>query len=170
MITTEINLGMLEGGEVLDKGFKMFLVTHHFLWTYPTKSSQILASLSEICERNARGENIWCWIRMFAKLKAKKIVWDHSFYDPNNQIFIVAVDGTNFKVWEKKYPALLTDKAQYLHYKFNGGALRYEIAANIYEYKIGWISGPHRGKKHNKLILNEGLKPKIGPGKKVVTD
>jgi hypothetical protein len=38
---------------------------------------------------------------MLAKLKAKKIVWDPSFDDPNSQVFIVSVDGMDFKVWEK---------------------------------------------------------------------
>jgi hypothetical protein len=167
MITTEIDLGM-EHKDVSDKGFKMFLIAHHFLWTYP-KNAKLLASRFGICERYVRGENLWRWIRMIAKLKAKKIVWNQSLDDPNSQIFIVTVDGTDFKVWEKKHPTLPIDKAQYSH-KFNHGALKYEIAVDVYRSKIVWISGPHRGGKHDKTIFDEGLKHKIRQGKKVISD
>jgi hypothetical protein len=38
--------------------------------------------------------------------------------DPTSQIFVVTVDGTDFKVWEKKHATMPYDKAQYSH-KFN---------------------------------------------------
>jgi hypothetical protein len=167
MMTTDINLGLTESDKS-DKGFKMLMIALHFLWTYP-KNSKILASRFGICERKARGEPLWRWVRMLAKLKAKKFVWDASLDDPNSQVFIVSVDGTDFKVWEKKHPTLPIDKGQYSH-KFNHGALKYEIAIDIYRSKVVWISGPHRGGKHDKVIFSEGLQAKIRPGKKIITD
>jgi hypothetical protein len=69
---------------------------------------------------------------MIAKLKTKKIVWDQSYDDPNSQIFIVTVDGTDLKCWEEKHPTLLHNKYQFSH-KFNHGAFKYEIAVDIYK-------------------------------------
>ncbi len=45
------------------------------------------------------------------------------------------VDGTDFKVWEKKHPAMPIDKGQYSH-KFNHGTLKYEIAIDVYESTV----------------------------------
>ena len=62
------------------------------------------------------------------------------------------------------------DKGQYSQ-KFNHGALKYEIAMDVYRSKVVWISGPHRGGLHDKTIFVEmGLKDKIPLGKKVISD
>jgi hypothetical protein len=99
LMATDIDTGLTEKDKS-DDGFRMFLIAHHFIWAYP-KNSGILASRFRICERNVRGEPLWRWVRMIAALKAKKIVWDESLDDPNSQVFIVTIDGTDFKVWEK---------------------------------------------------------------------
>ncbi len=60
---------------------------------------------------------------MIAALKANKIIWPEEEYnDPNSQIFIISVDGTDFKVWESKHPMMPYDKGQFSH-KFNHMAL-----------------------------------------------
>ena len=61
------------------------------------------------------------------------------------------------------------DKGTYSH-KDNHGALKYEIGIDAYSSKIVWISGPHRGGKHDKTIYTEALRDKIPPGKKVICD
>jgi hypothetical protein len=168
LMTTDTCTGLTEKDES-DNGFRMHLIAHHFLWAYP-KNSKLLASLFHICDRNIRGEPLWRWVRMIAALKTKKIVWDESLDDPSSQVFIVSVDGTDFKVWEKKHPLFTIDKGQYSH-KYNHGALKYEIAIDVYRSKVVWISGPpHRGGKADKTIFEEALKGKIQPGKKVITD
>jgi hypothetical protein len=48
--------------------------------------------------------------------------------------------------------------------------LKYEIAVDVYWSKVVWISGPHRGGKHDKAIFHEGLHNKIRPGKKATND
>jgi hypothetical protein len=123
-----------------EKGLRSFLISHHFMWAYP-KNAKILASSFAVCERRIQGENLWQQVRMIAALKAKDIVWpEEEYYDPTRQIFIVSVDGTDFKVWERKHPKLPYDKGQYLHI-FHHGALKYEIAMDIYQSKVVWISG-----------------------------
>jgi hypothetical protein len=72
MMNTDIDLGLNESDKS-DKGFRMFMIAQHFLWTYP-KNSKLLASRFGICEQNARGGLLCHWVRMMVKLKAKKIV------------------------------------------------------------------------------------------------
>ena len=51
-------------------------------------------------------------MEMIAQLKVKKIVWDKSLEDPNSTVYIISVEGTDYKVWEKKHPAFSIDKGQ----------------------------------------------------------
>jgi hypothetical protein len=151
------------------KGFDKFLMAHHFVWAYP-KNHQLLAShFKQIAERDAQGKQLWRWVSMLADLKALKIVWHRGLDDPNRPIFIVLVDGTDFKVWEKKHPHLSIDKGQYSH-KFNHGALKYEIAIDLWTSRVVWINGPVRAGVHDRVLFDSGLESKIQPGKLVITD
>ena len=99
-----------------------------------------------------------------------KIIWPEDEYNnPDGQIYIVTVDGVDFKVWEKQHPEFPYDKGQYSH-KISHGALKYEIAIDCFTSKVVWINGPHRGGEHDKVIYNNGLSDKIPPGKLVVAD
>src|SRR5210317_1161320 len=51
-----------------EKGFKRFLITLFFLWTYP-KNSKITATSFKVCESSCRGEPLWKWIKLIASLK-----------------------------------------------------------------------------------------------------
>jgi hypothetical protein len=77
-----------------ERGFKMFLAVHYFLWSYD-KNSDLLASRFGICERNSRGEPIWKWIIQIAALKAKQIVWPDNLDDASSELFTVTIDGVN---------------------------------------------------------------------------
>ena len=165
---TDIPGAKLTGNEKSEKGLKQFFVTHHFLWAYP-KNSKILAKALEHPERYCRGEPLWKWVGKIAAMKAKKIVWEPRLDDPNSEKFIITVDGTDFKVREKKHPTLPVDTLQ-CSKKFNHGALKYEIALSVFRPKCVWISGPHRGGKHDLTIFREGLKAKMPPGKLVIAD
>jgi hypothetical protein len=50
MTTAELNVGLTEADKP-DKGFKMFLIAHHFLWAYPM-NSKILGSAFLVCSQN----------------------------------------------------------------------------------------------------------------------
>jgi hypothetical protein len=162
LTTTEIPDAKLIGKEKSDNGFRMFMVAHFFLWTYP-KNSKILASRFKIYEGYCRRAPLWKWVGKISALKAKKIVWDPSLDSTNTEIFVVSIDGTDFRMWEKKHSTLPVDRGQMSH-KFNHGAVKYEVAMSIFKPKCVWISGPHRGGKHDMTIFREGLKQKIKPG------
>lgn len=72
--TTRIKEAKVTGNAASAKGFRMFLAAHHFLWAYP-KNAKIIANQFGICERLAKGEHLWRWIKKIAALKEKKIVW-----------------------------------------------------------------------------------------------
>jgi hypothetical protein len=115
------------------------------------------------------GKNLWGWTTKISALKEKMIVWRPCFDSPHSEIFIVTVDGNNFCMWEKKHPHLLVDRREMSH-KFNHGAVKYEVAMSVFDSKCVWMSGPHRGGKHDMMIFREGLKGKIRQDKKVIVD
>ena len=129
----------------------------------------MLASRFKICTSYAQGKPLWTWVAKIAALKDLKIVWLPQLDDPNSENFILSVDGTDFRVWEPKHPTLNQDPRQMSH-KFKHAALKYEIAVSTVRSKICWISGPHRGGKHDLAIFREGLKHRIAPGKKLNVD
>jgi hypothetical protein len=94
----------------------MFFVAHHFLWAYP-KNLKLLAAAFGMSKNMGEGEKLWRWIRMIAGLKRIKIVLPEEQYNnPRSQIFIISVNGTYFRVWEKKH--VLKDKRERAVRKF----------------------------------------------------
>jgi hypothetical protein len=118
-IHTDISAARIDEKEQSDAGFRMFLVAHFFLWTYP-KNAQLIVSCFRICEKYSRGRHLWKWIERIAALKALKIKWDPRLDSPHTEIFVVTIDGTDFRVWEKKHPIFNQDRRQCWK-KFNHG-------------------------------------------------
>ena len=111
----------------------------------------------------------WYWVIKISKLLRHKIRWDPSFSDDDGPIFIASVDGTDFKTWEKKHPLLNQDRRACTR-KHNHGGVKCEIAISINESKVVWVSGPHRGGKHDITTFREGLKQMMPPGKLIIAD
>jgi hypothetical protein len=130
MTATDIPEAQVNIGEQGDTGFRMFFVSYFFLWTYPNNSG-LLVSRFHICEKYSRGEHLWKWIRKIAALKALKIVWDPHFSSNESEIVVVTLDGTDFRVNEKKHPRYNQDKGQ-CSKKFNHCAAKYEIAMSVF--------------------------------------
>jgi hypothetical protein len=140
MTATNISEARVDIKEQDDAGFRMFLVAHFFLWTYP-KNSGLIVSRFQICDKYSRGEHPWKWIRKIAALKALKVVWDPRLDSVELEIFFVTVDGTDFRVNEKKHPRFNQDKGQ-CSKKFNHCAAKYEVVVSVCRSKIVWINGP----------------------------
>lgn len=158
----------LDEKEKSEKGFRMYMMAHYFLWVYP-KNSTLLSTRFQVCEKYARGDMLWKWIKRIAALKERKIVWPAHLDDPLAETFIVSVDGTDFRVNELKHDELPRDNAQCSH-KFNHGAVKYEIAMAIFSSKCVWVNGPFRGGMHDLVMFREGLKQKVAPNKLVIAD
>ncbi len=68
------------------------------------------------------------WLAMFLLLflMGTKIVWDPDFDEDDTEVFIMTLDGTDFRIWEPKHQSFPYDKGYYAH-KFKKAGLRYEI-------------------------------------------
>jgi hypothetical protein len=169
LTVTEIPGAMLSKMEK-QRGFKMFLVAHYYLWTYE-KNADLLASRWDMCVSYAKGKHLWVWIGRIAQLKHKVIVWPEEWNGNNNvQIYCASIDGTDFNVWEKKHPTLTIDKDQ-CSKKYKHGALKYQIVLSVHNAKCVAIFGPRRGGEHDQTMLhNSGILDKLREGNLVIVD
>ena len=159
---------ILDDKDCGQKGFFRFMMAQHYLWTYP-KNAQLLANTFKVCQKYARGAYLWDMIKAIAKLLDKKIEWDPDFDKDDTEVFIMTVDGTDFRIWEPKHDTLPYDKGYWSH-KHNHAALRYEIGISLKFSKVVWVNGPHRGGKSDLQICKEKLLARIRKGKKVIVD
>jgi hypothetical protein len=168
LTTTLIDDARLDDKDKSESGFKMFLIASFFLYTYP-KNRGLMASRFLMCTKYCGGERLWKWVTKIGALKVEKIRWDDLLDDPESETFIITVDGTDFRTWEPKHPTYNQDKKQ-CSQKHNHAAKKFEIGLSVYRAQCVWISGPHRGGKHDMEIFREGLKHMIAPGKRVIAD
>lgn len=152
------------------QGFRLFMIAQHFLWAYP-KNSTILTRTFGVGLKVGQGKSLWNMVRSIADLMDAKVKWDPDFDRLDTEIFIISVDGKDFRIWEPKHPERPYDKDYSSHKYSKKAALRYEIALSLKHSRIVWISGPHKAGLESDLgIFNSGLKKKILPGKKAVCD
>lgn len=154
-------------------GFKLFLMACSFLWGYPRNSIWVKVLFFPVPDRFTRGEPFWSWVRKIQALLPTKIHFLPRFDDPddpNCEIFIVGVDGTDCKTHERQHPTFPVDPKQMSH-KFKHAGLKYEIGVAIFENKIVWVNGPFPGGRHDMTIFREhGLKDRMPEGKMAVLD
>lgn len=158
----------LEEKDKTEKGLKFFFVAYYFLWNY-TKNETTLATTFKIAKNYARGEPLWRWVRFIAALTAKKIKWDPLLDDPNSEVFIVTVDGTNFRTTEKKHPTLNKDPKMF-DKKSNGAGVKYEVAIAVFRSKVVSILGPFPASVHDMTVFRMKLKDQIPCGKLAIAD
>ena len=82
-----------------------------------------------------------------------------SLNDPNSEEFIITIDGTDCRIWEKQHDLFPVD-TKLCSSKFNHAAYKYELALAIRHNKIVWVNGPFKaGGKHDITVFREeGLK------------
>ena len=147
----------------------MFMVANYFLWTYP-KNANTLASRFKMCVNFSKGEHLGIWVKRITALKASKIKWDPKFDEPNSGVYIMTVDGTDFRCWERKTATLNIDKS-FCSVKFKHAALKYLVGVSVHEPKCVWIYGPSRGGEHDMTMMQKsGILKKVKKGKLVIVD
>ena len=153
------------------KGYKMFMIGIYMLVSYPKNSRVIEMHFSPIAEKDTRGEPLWKWIRRLEALLPHKIKWLPTLDDPNGAVFIISVDGTDCKTWERRnHPTLPYDPATYSQ-KFKHGGVKYEIGVAVYENQIVWVSDASDAGRNDITIFREdGLLHRIPQGKMAVGD
>jgi hypothetical protein len=82
----------------------------------------------------------------------------------------VGLDGTDFRIWERKHPTLPRVSGQ-CSKTFNHGAAKYELGISIFHAKVVWMNGPYRGGLHDMTVLKTGdLLDKMADGKLAIAD
>lgn len=156
---------LLSGNEEKgDWGFKRFMLANFWLWTYP-RNACLTSSRFQMCEKHCRGHHLWDWIKKIQSLMSHKVSWSPSV----SAIFIVTVDGTDFRIWEPSHPMFNQDK-RYYSQKHNHGSIKYEIAICLYTGKVLHINGPFPGGENDLNMFRDKLKAKIPEGKLVIAD
>ena len=170
LVNTNIAEAQLTEKEKSYKGLKMFLIANFELWVYP-RSSNLISTRFNICETYSRGRHLWNWIGKIQALKSQKIEWLESFSDPDSEAFIITVDGTDCRIWEKQHETFPVD-TKLCSKKFNHAAFKYEIALAIHHNKIVWVNGPFKaGGMHDITVFREGgLKDKMPNDKWMIAD
>jgi hypothetical protein len=166
-----IEAARLEEKETSEKGFKRYMLSHFYLWSYP-KNVNLMKTRFKICKRYLEGKELWYWPTKIGALKDKKIVWSCDLDSNATAIIALSVDGVNYRTWEKKHPTFNKDSGFFDH-KHNSCGLKYELGLMIYEPKIAWIRGPIRcGKGDRDVFREDGLKEKLEstPGKMGIAD
>jgi hypothetical protein len=159
----------LKDFEKEQRGFMMFMVANFYVWTYP-RNAGLIAAHFDIGKYYCRGRPLWIWIERVAALRAKKIVWIRELDDPNAECFVVTIDGTDFKTWEKKHPTLNMDTGQYTKKHAHGG-LKYQVVISMYHQRVVHIYGPCRGGLGDKTMLTDsGVLGLIKKGKLAIVD
>lgn len=109
---------------------------------------------------------VWLIIEQLALYSIKVIDFSKRKRNlPANAVASISVDGTDFKTRE---PHPFNPKVK--SHKYNGAALKYEVAISIYSGDIVWVGGPYRGGKHDLTIFRESLMKMLDEGEMVEAD
>ena len=170
--TTDIAEARLTATENTVSGLKKLLMACCYLFGYPRNSTWLRALFFPVAEKETYGERLWHWIHKVSLLLPQKIYFLPEWEDPeiDSEIFILGVDGTDCKTWERKHPTLPMDPKQYSQ-KFKHAGLKYEIGVATFHDRICWVNGPFPASLNDITIFrNYGLKDRIPDGKVVVAD
>ena len=146
---TDIPAAKLDAKEDSESGLLMFFAALYYLWTYP-KNTRVFASRFDLCERLARGEPLWKWIKKIEALKDAKIVWP-----TDRRRRLKAIDCMDHKTWEKKHPTYPIDRT-YFSQKTEHAGVKYEIVTDPFQSKCLRIVGPIKCGKNDITVFREG--------------
>ena len=85
--------------------------------------------------------------------------------EDSNLVFLVSVDGTDCPIQEPR-----PFNRQWFSHKFNGPALKYEVAICVRTGWCVWINGPFRGGVHDITIFRSALIDLIPDGRYAIGD
>jgi len=95
------------------------MIAQHFLWAYPKNYSILAETFKGVGMKQVQGQALWGMIEKISALVLSKVQWDPSFDQLDTEIFIISVDGKDFRIWEPKHPLRRYDK-DYSSHKYSG--------------------------------------------------
>lgn len=100
-----------------------------------------------VCEETFRKWS-WHFVEKISDLYCGVIMWDNGCINDVGEACLVTVDGTDFRIYE---PTPFW--GMWKSHKFNGPALRCEVAICIQTGSVVWIDGPFPAGKHDDLTI-----------------
>ena len=163
----------IEGAKLTEqeknRGFKMFIVAHYYLWNYTRNTDQV-ADTFDICESYACGEHLWVWIEHICALKKKVIFWPKELDSEDTEVNAVSVDGVDKKTWERPTETLPYDTKNYTQKHAHGGS-KWQITLAAHRQQCVHIYGPVRGGMSDKeMLTRSGVLNKLKKGKLACAD
>jgi len=166
---TDLQDAKLTSDESTPYGFKMFLMAHFFLWTYP-KNRGIIQSRFHMNKNYCGGKHLWRWIKKFQAMKEEVIIWGDYLDDPDTEKYALTVDCTDLRNWEPASHPFYNVDRQEMSSKHKHAAKKFEIALAVFHQQIAFISGPYSGGTHDLKVFRKELKHRIMNGKLVIAD
>ena len=155
----------------VNRGFKMFLVAHFFLFNY-TRNADQLGDRFSMCAEYCSGKHLWIWIERIAALAKHVIYWPNDLNDPDSEKLALSIDGVDKKTWERPHATefLPFDRRNYTQKHAHGG-LKYQITLCAQRQQCVHIFGPVRGGMGDKEMLERSqVLERLGNGKLAVCD
>ena len=172
LCTTEVTRARVDEKSQNEKGFRLFMCVHHFLFCYP-KNGVVLGSLFGYDESIVQSKRFWNMLEKICNLKKEKIVWPAARFKAEGSPKIpFSLDCVDCRIREPKHPRYNIDKG-YSSHKFKKSGLRYELAIELHQSNLVWINGPFKAGSDNDLtIFRKALKKKVKKlhGKKGMAD
>lgn len=146
------------------------LMSVYFLRKYPTYAD--MEDAFGYCPNTVQ-KWVWFYLKKLAALKRDKIIWPEAWDDPNSPNlphFLISVDGTHTRCYERQTDQFNRDSGFYSH-KFNKAGYGWEIGLSLWEDKCVSIRGPYPAATHDKTIFREFLMAKLRHlGKRGIAD
>jgi hypothetical protein len=155
----------------IDRGFKMFLIAHYFLWNYSRNADQ-LSDHFDVCLDYACGRDLWGWIERISALQGDVIFWPKYLDRDETKVLALSADGLDKRAREEKHQTkeFNIDKKNFTK-KHHHGGYKYQLVLAAQEQQCVHIYGPVRGGMGDKeMLARSGVLKRLKKGKLCVVD
>ena len=175
-----IEANNIEEDDVPQRNKKEYLLwALHYLKEYPNQTVMCKTMqrqfFQKITEKTLR-KWVWYYIKEVRYLEPVVIVWEHRKTNDRGDDCMSSVDCIDCSFQQIKIPnpekpgKMMLNLALYSH-KFNGPALRYEVATSILSDDIVWINGPFApGDWNDLMIFRHSLIHQLEVGERMEAD
>lgn len=156
--------------EAKDLDLEYMLMSIYFLRKYRTYDD--MESIFGPCQNTVRTW-VWFYLGKISALKHDKIVWPAEWNDINNPrlpYFLVSVDGTHTRCYERQTHEFNRDKAYFSH-KFRKAGYAWEIGLDVYTDRVVSVRGPFPAGRGDKTMFRDFLMGQLrGLGRRGIAD
>jgi hypothetical protein len=131
---------------------KYYLMAHHFLKQYPTKSERKAAYNQQVKQTHTQRDWVWYFVDHICALQQEKIYIPNSHLE-GEDIWIMTVDGTMSASNEIAGEEKVKDPSMF-SFKHHSAGFNAEVGVSILESRCVWINGPEPAGDKTDLVYN----------------